>query len=39
MFECAKDGCSCEVSQEHTYCSDECINDLACGCEGCECGS
>ena len=39
MFECAKDGCSCEVTQEYSYCSDECFADLPCGCEGCKCGS
>ena len=39
MFECSKEGCSCTVSQKNTYCSDDCINGLPCGCEGCDCGS
>jgi len=37
-YECEKEGCSCEVSQKHTYCSDDCIHGKPCGCEGCECG-
>jgi len=39
MYECSKEGCSCTVSQKNTYCSDDCVNGLPCGCEGCDCGS
>ena len=39
MYECAKDNCTCMVEEQFTYCSDECIHGLACGCVGCDCGS
>ena len=39
MYECMKDDCHCMVDYQFTYFSEECENDLACGHEGCACGS